>query len=518
MWLPSIGGDSFLSDDIDHLTAWGIPPFAQVWQWFYSEYFHYYRPLTALLWKTEFAVWGLAPFGYQLVNLMMHTACAMLVREVAQTLCSDNNRIGLWSALVFLFLPGHIFGVLMVSALTGLLCTLCYLAAGVCYLRSRSSKANWAHLMGPAFFLLALMTKELALSFPLLIGFWEAIALRSAGRFGVGRWFKACLPYGLITILYLLFRYALFGQMPYSPLHANPTPLRLTVNAATYAAKCLAPWGLENLKPFFRAHPLLLMLTAVVGFGGSLGALWRWHRALTAIPLFGLVWFSISVLPVISLYSPWNTYLPSAGTALMLGALFDYTTRLGLPRRSRQVALAIFLILSAIYSLSHQRQWLQARTLCAELTAAAATLNSSGQVYLANLPAEWNEVPLFIGDWALRGTLAFRSQSSEITALANVIKTQREENLEIKRSGETAFSLRLLTAGDFFRLESMEILAGTHPLGIGYTYSKGGCQIRVASLDGQGQANGLLIDMGSQAELARVHLWDGQQLTRLLEQ
>ena len=67
----------------------------------------------------------------------MHTACALLVRNLGRQLFPGDNRIGLWAGLLFLFLPGHIFGVLMVAALTGLLCALFYLAATVFYLRGR---------------------------------------------------------------------------------------------------------------------------------------------------------------------------------------------------------------------------------------------------------------------------------------------------------------------------------------------------------------------------------------------
>jgi hypothetical protein len=513
LWLPGAGGDSFLSDDIDHLTTWGIPPFAQIWQWFYSESFHYYRPLTALLWKIEFAVWGLEPLGFQLVNFAMHTACALLVRNLGRQLFPGDNRTGLLAALLFLFLPGHIFGVLMVAALTGLLCTLCYLVATVYYLQSRSG-SKVAQVLGPFFFLLALLTKELALSLPLLIALWEAIALRSENRLTASRWFWACFPYGLVAAGYLLFRLALFGHMPSSPLHAHITALRLLINAATYAAKCLAPWGLEELKPFFRAQPLLLALSAGAGLIATGSAIWHWRHQLQKGHFFGLAFFTISALPVITLYSPWNTYLPSAGIALILGAALDWTGQHA-KSKLKLAAFAAFLSLSITYSLQHQRDWLEARILCQQLTAATSRLPTTGPIYLANLPAEWDEVPLFISDWALQGTLRLQGTGREIIALANVIKTQRAEQITINLVNEQTLSMHLTVTNEFFRLESMEILTGARPLEIGYAYSKGTASIRVTGLSDQGQANALEIDMGSAANLAKVHFWNGQQVLPL---
>lgn len=514
LWAPGAGGDSFLSDDIDHLTTWGIPPFAQVWQWFSSEYFHYYRPLTALLWNLEYAVWGLDPLGYQLVNFAMHTGCTLLVRELARLLFPGEHRIGLFAALLFLFLPGHIFGVLMVSALTGLLCALCYLASTVCYLRGRTGSTP-AKILGPLFFLLALLTKELALSLPLLVGLWEAIALCSERRFTLSRWVAACLPYGLVLAFYLLFRYALFGQMPYSPLHSNITPVRLLINTATYMAKSFAPWGLEDLKPFFRTRPLLLALVASIGLILSAGALWQWRRVLTSGHFFGLAFFASTVLPVVSLYSPWNTYLPSVGAALILGAALDWTGQRTKPRL-KQIALTAFLVQSIIYSLGHQRHWLEARSLCSQLTTSVSRLEATAPIYLANLPAEWDEVPLFISDWALRGALRFQGQNREIIAIANVIKAQRAEHIATYLVDERRFEMHLANPDEFFRLEQMEILSGAQPLEIGYQYTKAGVVIRVTGLSDQGQANALAIDMGSKDRLAQVYIWDEEQLMPLV--
>ena len=440
----------------------------------------------------------------------MHTGCALLVRQLGRLIFPGANRIGFFAALIFLFLPGHIFGVLMISALTGLLCTLFYLGAVVAHLHGR----NWsiaARILGPCCFILALLTKELALSLPLLIAIWEAIALHSEKTFTVKRWFQACLPYGLVTAGYLLFRLTLFGEMPSSPLHANIAPLRLFLNGATYTAKCVVPWGLEGLKPFLRTHPLLFILGATIGAALVAGTLIHWRQRIRPNHLFGMVWFAITVLPVLSLYSPWNTYLPSVGSALIIAALCSKIKTDSL-KQARQLTLASFLTLSIIYSLDHQNHWHQARSLSHHLTSAIINLERDGPIYLANLPAEWNDAPLFISEWALQDALRLQGHGRTVFTLANVIKQQREDSIAPTIVDPKSFTLQLTRATEFFRLDAMEILSGQRQPEPGFSYRKGDIVITIASTNEQGQANTLHISMGSEAELSRVYIWNGDRL------
>ncbi len=514
LWVPGMGGPSFLSDDFDHLLTWGTPPFDQIWRWFYTESFGYYRPLTALLWKVEYALWGSTPLGFQLVNLGLHTGCALLVRRLALQVFG-SSRSGLWAALTFLFLPGHIFGVLMVAALTGLLCALLYLASISFYLQGRSGSRS--HLaLSVAFFLLAALTKELALSLPLLVCLWEAIALRDERRLSFVRWFKSCLPYGLALAAYLLFRLIHFGQLPHSPLHAHLDPLRIAITAATYASKCFAPWGLEGLKPFFRAHPDLLALVAGAGLLAVLSFGWTNRHAIKPGHWFSVFWLGITMLPVVTLYSPWNTYLTSVAAALLIGVWCDWSAG-ARAAGIRKWGLATFLSLSVIYSLDHQQRWRHARVLCSQLTEALVAMPESDTYYLANLPAEWSDVPLFVGDSALRGAVALAGHRRQVVGLANVCKVQRADRVKITRIDGSTFSLRLTLPQEFIRLESLEIIASRSRREPGYTYSKGAATIRVEALNPQGQVHALTVDMGSHAAMSRVYLWDGNQLMPLFK-
>jgi hypothetical protein len=159
---------------------------------------------------------------------------------------------------------------------------------------------------------------------------------------------------------------------------------------------------------------------------------------------------------------------------------------------------------------------LEARILCQQLTAATSRLPTTGPIYLANMPAEWNDVPLFISDWALKGTLALQDRGRVIISLGNIIKSQREEQIETKTIDGHSFAMRLLSPNEFFRLEHMDILSGAQPITIGYSYSKGDIIILVTGLNKQGQANALKIDMGSSKNMSQVYMWNGEQLTPLV--
>jgi len=488
-------------------------------QWFYREYTGFYRPLTALLWKINYALWGLAPFGYQLTNLLLHTGCALLLWHITYHLFPDSRRAGLWAALLFLFLPGHIFGVLMIAALTGLLCSLFYLGSVALYLHGRRD-SRLCETLSLLVFLLALMTKELAASLPLVILSWETVLLLSERRFTLRRWIRIGLPYFVLLVTYMLFRYLSFGHLAQSPLHTFVSLHRLLINAAIYSAKIFAPWGLENLKPFFRAHPTLLAAVSVTGLALAAFLVWRYRHPLQAGHLLCLFWIPLTMLPVIQLYSPWNTYLPSVGSAMFIVGLVQAKKRgkEGPPPRTRTAILGLLLFLFVGYSLPHQFHWREARQLCKRVLdgVVSAAAERSGQIYLANLPAELNETPLFVGDWGLHSAMRLRGQPATVEVLTNVIKTEIQEAIKTSLVGEQKFELMLPSPGDFFRLETVEILSKKRRPEMGYSYRKGEFRVTVRGFNRQGEANQLEIDMGDPQKLKQVMVWDGNGLIPLV--
>jgi len=519
-WLPGIMDLYFLSDDFYHIETWGLPPLAQTFRWFYTEYVGFYRPLTALLWKLHYSLWEMEPAGYQLGNLLIHTGCALLIWDIARRLLPNQDHIGLWAALLFLFMPGHVFGVLLIAALTGLLCSFFYLASIACYLRGRTGR-RLHELASLLFFFLALLTKELAVSLPLLVLLWEIVFQLRNGYSAFRSIVRICLPYWFVFSAYLALRFFLFGQLTHSPLlHTNVDPINLLINAARYVAAISAPWGIESLKPFFRTHHILLLpaagaLCALLLFGS-----WRARRQLRPEHAFFPIWIAVTMLPVLRIYSPWNTYLPSAGSAILIPILVSRFFRAYKnPARKEAIAVGALVLLFALYSILHQIHWQEAGDLCKRVLDAAerAAEDREGRLYLANLPTEMGEAPVFGGGWGLTSGMTLRGCGGRIEPLIWERKVGPLEDISTVVTGAQVFELALKNPDEFFRLESPEFLTRRLRPEIGYTYTKAEAQITVKGLSLRGEPNHIEIDIGAPWRLQQVLVWDGEDLIPLLD-
>ena len=98
--LPSF----FLADDFAFLDA---VRGGGHWWWPRDLAGQLFRPATILLFRIEYAAWGLRPFGFHFTNLALHTANAFLVFGIASQLIrqTDRQQSRFWLGCYFLYLP-----------------------------------------------------------------------------------------------------------------------------------------------------------------------------------------------------------------------------------------------------------------------------------------------------------------------------------------------------------------------------------------------------------------------------
>lgn len=127
----------------------------------------YYRPLLTISLMLNAATSGLNPFSYHLTNLILHIFCVLSLYKLL-TLLKTNNITAVLLSLVFAVHPGLLHGVVWIPGRNDvILCLfmLLSLISLVQYINQNKAKFLVYHFL---FFILALLTKENAILFPVI--------------------------------------------------------------------------------------------------------------------------------------------------------------------------------------------------------------------------------------------------------------------------------------------------------------------------------------------------------------
>lgn len=152
-----------------------------------SVYYYNYHPLTIFSYAIDYAVWELNPFGYHLTNIILHTLNTFLVFILVSRLMEcgflknpppslkEDNTFSLiaasMTALLFGIHPIHVESVAWISERKDVLCAFFYLLSLLCYIdyASMESKNRKSYIVSLISFILALMSKPMAVSLPAVL-------------------------------------------------------------------------------------------------------------------------------------------------------------------------------------------------------------------------------------------------------------------------------------------------------------------------------------------------------------
>ena len=138
------------------------------------------RPLLKLTYLLNWTA-GAGPFGFHLVNISLHAANTLLVFFLACRMTAGKEAPGLPScgrvpflaALLFAIHPVQTEAVTYISGRSMSLMAFFYLAAMLSYLRGTMGSRVWLYVVSPALYLLAVLSKETALTLPAALLLWE---------------------------------------------------------------------------------------------------------------------------------------------------------------------------------------------------------------------------------------------------------------------------------------------------------------------------------------------------------
>jgi len=135
-----------------------------------------YRPIRDISYAIDFALWGQDPFGFHLSSIVIHAANVLLVFALVRRLTKDLVSAAL-TALIFAVHPIQTDAVTYISGRRDVLFAFFYILAFHSYLsyyRSRwSVKAVALFFLFLLLWMLSLLSKEMAVSLPVLIFVWH---------------------------------------------------------------------------------------------------------------------------------------------------------------------------------------------------------------------------------------------------------------------------------------------------------------------------------------------------------
>ena len=300
---------------------------------------HMVRPVLYATFLIDRSLYGLNPVGYHLLNLLLHLGSGLLVYRILTSAVPDEAAtIPFWTALLFLVHPIATETVTYISGRASGLMTFFYLLALYLYIRAsrQSNGGRRLYLSGAlASFLLAIGSKETAVTFPLVLLLWDWLITGKRGSDIHATVVSNHLPFWIVLLLAAAWawshpRYPALAEFSFT-IRPFGEHLLSELHATAYVLLLLfSPWNqnFDHDLPVFHSLtqwplPLDLLLICVLLAAAVLLA--------RRLPLasFGLAWFFIqllptSVIPRNDLLSERNLYLPVIGLLVANVALASH--------------------------------------------------------------------------------------------------------------------------------------------------------------------------------------------------
>ncbi len=403
-----------------------------------------YRPLAIASYAMNYAVNGLSPRGYHVVNIALHAIVCVLLYSLVLALFRDA-RMALMSGILFAVHPIHtevvagIVGRAEIMALFGgLMCCLAYLFATREVSPVRRYR-SWAWVaISVCSYAIAMFSKEIGFMAPVLIVLWESILPTDRRLFRANpRAIVAFVGYGIAAGVYLLMRFTVIqtnniniGFVGVGKVERVSTALRVCME---YVGLLLAPirlsadyWikdvpiakGLTDV-PVLAALLILAALIVVMIFT------WRRRPAVAwGIGVFLAVLFPVSNLGlrIGVLKAERILYSPSVGFVVAVAAL---ATTLFTTTAARRWATAAIWLVAVVFL---ARTWVRNEDWRDNHTLAEVTLRTSPSSSIFNtIMAAWYRQNKQNGPAREHLLRSLASQPNNTTALFNLGNVELDE-------------------------------------------------------------------------------------------
>ncbi|MGA2508245.1 MAG: tetratricopeptide repeat protein [Chitinispirillaceae bacterium] len=288
-------------DDNAHITKPELrsaPGLARIWTQLGAT--KQYYPLVHSVFWLEYRLWGDAPLGYHLLNILLHVLSALILVRILRYLKISGKAAWLAGA-IFALHPVQVESVAWITELKNTLSGVFFLATALAYLKFDCERKRKYYVLAFTLFVLGLLSKSVIATLPvsLLVVFWW-----KQGRIRWKHDAVPLLPFFITGIASGLFT----AWVERTFIGAEGSDFTFTIiercliagrAAGFYLGKLFWPANLIFIYPRWNINPALwwqyLFPAAVLLLAGALWALRNIHRA----PLAVFLYFTVTLFPAL---------------------------------------------------------------------------------------------------------------------------------------------------------------------------------------------------------------------------
>lgn len=326
-----------------------------------------YCPFVILSYSIEYQIAGLNPFLYHFTNYILHIFITVLVFWFI-CLITRSPPAACITALLFGIHPLHVESVSWVTERKDLLCAIFYVPAMISYYLYVTRKRRRYFLFCAIFSLLALLSKPMAVTLPVVFLLLDYLSKR---RLDARMLFEK-IPFFFLSLVfgYLNMHFQDSAMTRFSPTSLWNRAYFVLKAIPFYLSKVFVP---VDLSAMYSYHPVtgqhraeikyyvaILVALAVTVFISR-------KRSRTVV--FGSALFVVSIAPVLQLIPTGNAfaadrymYLPSIGVFLIIADIFVRMVKSGIGSRRvvRAVcvaAIALWIVILGVLSWKRSGVW-----------------------------------------------------------------------------------------------------------------------------------------------------------------
>jgi tetratricopeptide (TPR) repeat protein len=357
VYFPSLFNGFTNWDDPSYITknefikGFGIENLKAMFGEFHNGHYH---PLTWISLAINYSFSELNPFGYHLINLIIHLLNVSLVFIFIKEL-SRQSKVALLTALLFGIHPLSVESVAWVTERKNLLYTFFFLCSLIAYLKFLNKEKLLLYFTSLILFIISILSKSPAIILPIVLVLIDYLKERKIFSTKI----IEKIPFFLLSITFGIITSMAQAKVVADNSEVIPIDANLMYGAwgfLKYFILIIIPYGLSAFYPFVTSNYPAYFFIGWLFIIAFIWLVWRNWKKDNRLIVFGLLFFSANIFLFLKFFNliassyyiaDRYTYVASIGLFFIFSNYLFKSTDKGISNISKAIIVTIIIVFGA---------------------------------------------------------------------------------------------------------------------------------------------------------------------------